>query len=167
MYDEKKIKLVKTTVTVVISVLLLVLGVVIGSSLNRSTTDKNTSETKVESVEKKSKDLTTKEVKDFLIAYYTKKDLGENRNRYSPLVTVSMYNELVETENEPVNQAYKGYIVNQVFDSAEIYVDTENSSAIAIVSYKSTQRSEKGSDFNALENQFQQEAIDQNVMIKI
>ena len=36
--------------------------------------------------------LTEKWVKKFLIAYYTKKDLEENRNRYKEYMTEGMYN---------------------------------------------------------------------------
>ena len=33
-----------------------------------------------------------------------------------------MYNELVNVEKQPVNQAYKGYVVNQVLDTYKIYM---------------------------------------------
>ena len=56
----------------------------------------NTNEKQVK-VEKK-EELTTSTVKIFDCVLY-KKDLGENRNRYEPLVTSAMYNELVNVEN--------------------------------------------------------------------
>lgn len=93
------------------SLLLIVLIFLIGLSVGqRKQVNTNEKQVKVE----KKEELTTSTVKKFLIAYYTKKDLGENRNRYEPLVTSAMYNELVNVEKQPVNQAYKGYVVNQV-----------------------------------------------------
>ena len=96
------------------SLLLIVLIFLIGLSVGqRKQVNTNEKQVKVE----KKEELTTSTVKKFLIAYYTKKDLGENRNRYEPLVTSAMYNELVNVEKQPVNQAYKGYVVNQVLDT--------------------------------------------------
>lgn len=114
------------------SLLLIVLIFLIGLSVGQR---------KQVKVEKK-EELTTSTVKKFLIAYYTKKDLGENRNRYEPLVTSAMYNELVNVEKQPVNQAYKGYVVNQVLDT-----------------YKNTQRTKRNNDEGALKNQSNQEAM--------
>lgn len=88
-----------------------------------------------------------------------KKDLGENRNRYEPLVTSAMYNELVNVEKQPVNQAYKGYVVNQVLDTYKIYIDTENNEVIVDVTYKNTQRTKRNNDEGALKNQSNQEAL--------
>ena len=103
------------------SLLLIVLIFLIGLSVGqRKQVNTNEKQVKVE----KKEELTTSTVKNFLIAYYTKKDLGENRNRYEPLVTSAMYNELVNVEKQPVNQAYKGYVVNQVLDTYKIYIDT-------------------------------------------
>lgn len=62
--------------------------------------------------------LTEKWVKKFLIAYYTKKDLEENRNRYKEYMTEGMYNATVSEEETAQNQAYKGYVVNFEFQSA-------------------------------------------------
>lgn len=84
-------------------------------------------------------------VKNFLIAYYTKKDLGENRNRYLPFMTTSMYKLQVEQEDLPVNQAYKGYVLNQVFDGATIYIDESRLTAIATVNYTNLNVLKKGS----------------------
>lgn len=165
MYNQKKINRTKKIILTVGGLLLLLIGFLIG--WGSSQTQQAEKKAKIEIVEeenndtKKSKEqvLTTEDVNNFLVTYYTKKDLGENQNRYEPLVTTSMLNELIATENEPVNQAYKGYLVNQVFETADIYVDSVNSTAIAFVTYKNTQRSVKGSDENALENQTNQEAI--------
>lgn len=160
MYNQQKIAGTKKIVFLIASLLLVVLGVLIGVGLTGS--NKPTKEVKEISqavTAKPPKELSTKQVEAFLIAYYTKKDLGENRIRYEPLVTMGLLNELKEIELEPVNQAYKGYIVDQVFESADIYVDTVNSSAIAMVTYKNTQLATKGTYENSLANQTHQESI--------
>lgn len=145
---------------VVIGGLIFLIGLGIGIGITNKENSKKVEEPKKEVVTPpKAKEITNKQVKDFLIAYYTKKDLGENRKRYEPFVTTNMLNELIEIEAEPVNQAYKGYIVDQVFEKADIYVDTENQAAIATVSYKNTQLPTKGSYENALENQYHEEVI--------
>ena len=82
-------------------------------------------------------------MKDFLIAYYTKKDLEENRPRYKPFMTGSMYQEAIQEEQKPVNQTYKGYVVDQAFESASIYIDVEHKVALAQVQYTSTTLTEK------------------------
>lgn len=131
------------------SLLLIVLIFLIGLSVGqRKQVNTNEKQVKVE----KKEELTTSTVKKFLIAYYTKKDLGENRNRYEPLVTSAMYNELVNVEKQPVNQAYKGYVVNQVLDTYKIYIDTENNEVIVDVTYKNTQRTKRNNDEGALKN---------------
>lgn len=45
------------------------------------------------------------------MVYYTKKDLGENRNRYKEYMTDAMYNQAVLLENEPTTQTYS-YVVD-------------------------------------------------------
>lgn len=159
MYNLEKLNLAKKLIVVVAGVFLLLIGFLIGTSVASKTVKTEQPIIKEVKKEKATKALKTKNVKDFLIAYYTKKDLGENKNRYEPLVTTSMFQELQTEEESPVNQAYKGYIVNQVFEKADIYVDTENLAAIAIVTYKNTQRTTKGTDENALVNQTHHEAI--------
>ena len=98
------------------------------------------------------KDLTQSEVERFLIAYYTKKDLSENRDRYKPFMTESMYDKTVREEELPINQAYKGYTVNQVFQRANIYIDQTNLKVLVQVKFKNTQRVKKGSDDRAIKD---------------
>lgn len=149
MYNMEKLSRYKKIGFIGGSLLLIVLIFLIGLSVGQR---------KQVKVEKK-EELTTSTVKKFLIAYYTKKDLGENRNRYEPLVTSAMYNELVNVEKQPVNQAYKGYVVNQVLDTYKIYIDTENNEVIVDVTYKNTQRTKRNNDEGALKNQSNQEAM--------
>lgn len=158
MYDEKRIARIKKLGTIAVCILLLIAGFAAGFGMG-SSKKKAATEPEKPKVEEVKEELTSETVNKFLIAYYTKKDLGENRNRYEPLVTAAMYNELTTEEEQPVNQAYKGYVVNQVLDSAEIYVNTEDNSAICVVTYKNTQRMKQGTNEGALLNQSNQEAI--------
>lgn len=50
-------------------------------------------------------------------------------------------------------------MVNQVLDSANIYINTEEDTAICVVTYKNTQRIKIGTDEGALKNQSNQEAV--------
>lgn len=158
MYDTSRIKKYKKIGMTLIVIVAIALIYTIGFGIGSSKQKKAAKPVKQEVVENK-EELTTKDVKAFLIAYYTKKDLGENKNRYKPLVTTALFTELETEEAQPVNQAYKGYVVNQVLDSADIYIDTENDAAITIVRYKNTQRTKKGNDDGALKNQSNQEAV--------
>lgn len=83
-------------------------------------------------------------VKEFLIAYYTKKDLEENRNRYEPLMTQTMFNQEVDYENKPIAQTYKGYVVDFQFKDADIYIDEEKLTALVKVRYDNVLLSKKG-----------------------
>ena len=56
----------------------------------------------------------------------------------------------MNVEKQPVNQAYKGYVVNQVLDTYKIYIDTENNEVIVDVTYKNTQRTKRNNDEGAL-----------------
>ena len=115
------------------SLLLIVLIFLIGLSVGqRKQVNTNEKQVKVE----KKEELTTSTVK-----------------------TSAMYNELVNVEKQPVNQAYKGYVVNQVLDTYKIYIDTENNEVIVDVTYKNTQRTKRNNDEGALKNQSNQEAL--------
>lgn len=156
MYNENKMKRVRKLLIGVSVVVALIIGFGVGS-LGKKEANKEVEKPKVS--ETKSTTLTEERVKQFLIAYYTKKDLSENRNRYKPMMTEAMYKQETNQEDLPVNQAYKGYTVNQVFDSAKIYVDDTNLTAICEVTYHNTQLKEKNSIKNALKDQSNTESI--------
>ncbi|QQC72701.1 hypothetical protein I6I20_08285 [Lactococcus garvieae] len=149
----KRVKKLLIGVSVVVA---LIIGFGVGS-LGKKEANKEVEKPKVS--ETKPTTLTEERVKQFLIAYYTKKDLSENRNRYKPMMTEAMYKQETNQEDLPVNQAYKGYTVNQVFDSAKIYVDDTNLTAICEVTYHNTQLKEKNSIKNALKDQSNTESI--------
>lgn len=142
MYNENKIKIVKRIVVIITFMLGILTGVGITVTVYSKITPEVSTITKEE---EKEKQLDQETVKNFLIAYYTKKDLGENRNRYLPFMTTSMYKLQVEQEDLPVNQAYKGYVLNQVFDGATIYIDESRLTAIATVNYTNLNVLKKGS----------------------
>ena len=75
-------------------------------------------------------------VKEFLTQYYTKEKLGENNNRIKPYMTDSAYKEEVARQEESINQVYKDYMLDYRFESANIYVNTEENEAFAEVSYQ-------------------------------
>lgn len=158
MYNQGKIQKFKKIGIGAVCIVLILTGFSVGFGMGSVKQKQAVEPVKKEVVEKKV-ELTSGTVNKFLVAYYTKKDLGENRNRYEPLVTEAMFNELTAEENQPVNQAYKGYVVNQVLDIAEIYVNSEKNTVICTVSYKNTQRVKQGTDDGALKNQSNQEAI--------
>lgn len=154
MYNEKKVKIISRLAIVA----LLVAGILTGFGIGQLTSkSENKTETKASStakntIEEKTKknQLNTKDVEAFLIAYYTKKDLSENRSRYKPFMTKSMYTQETDIEDLPINQAYKGYVVNQVFDEADVYIDSENLVVLVDVKYHNTQLVEKGTTEGAL-----------------
>lgn len=87
MYNQKKLKTFKrvSLIVVIIFAVLVVggIGFTIGMS-GKQVAIKQVEKPKVIVDTKKLSDST---VNKFLIAYYTKKDLGENDNRYKPLMT--------------------------------------------------------------------------------
>lgn len=150
MLDTEKLKFLK--LAGLGFAVVLVLGLVFWFSL---ATTKNKQATKEEKpITKQMKkiegsEVTTAYVKDFLAAYFTKKDLGENRNRYLPFMTEAAYQQEVNSEEEPATQAYKGYVVDTKLKSATIYIDDVNHVALATVNYTQTQLQKKHDYTNA------------------
>ncbi|CAI3269259.1 hypothetical protein CIRMBP1230_00581 [Enterococcus cecorum] len=154
MRNEQKYRKTMRLVIIIVAVFSALFVFLIGKSYGYSkakTLYDNQPKTKVVKKEA-TKDLTQSEVERFLIAYYTKKDLSENRDRYKPFMTESMYDKTVREEELPINQAYKGYTVNQVFQRANIYIDQTNLKVLVQVKFKNTQRVKKGSDDRAIKD---------------
>ena len=146
MYNQKLIKMVKGLFMGVAAALCIVLGYSVAQVLlNLKQTSQSQEEVKQDKEEKQQEQLSLSEqqVEDFLIAYYTKKDLEENRPRYKPFMTDSMYQETVQEEQKPVNQTYKGYVVDQSYESGSIYIDKTHKVALAQIQYSSTTLAEK------------------------
>lgn len=150
MLDTEKLKRLKLAGLALAAI--LVLGLVFWFSLattkNAQTPNKGTSTTK-QTKKVEGTAVTPAYVKDFLTAYFTKKDLGENRNRYLPFMTEGAYQQEVNSEEEPATQAYKGYVVDTKLKSATIYIDEENHVALAQVTYTQTQLQKKKDYTNA------------------
>lgn len=139
MFDVKKLKILKCVGYSLLVILAVIIGVGIGQgssskSIKTKTTNENSSTKNV---------LSQKKVKDFLLNYYTKKDLGENRPRYKDFMTDALYQQTVAIENEPQNQTYKGFVVDYKFKDAQIYINNDNHQVIAQVNYVNTQLDEK------------------------
>ena len=69
-------------------------------------------------------------VNEFLTQYYTKEKLGENNNRIKPYMTDSAFKEEVARQEDSINQAYKDYMLDYRFESAQIYINTEANEAL-------------------------------------
>lgn len=148
MYNQRTISLLKYGGAALITVLLLSLGFGAGSIYEKTKIKRQVAKVQkkqgiMTQQESDQKQLTEQQVKDFLLVYYTKTDLEENRPRYKPYMTESMYEAAIKEEESAVYQAYKGYIVDQIFDTATIYIDRENHTALAQVTYTSVLLSEK------------------------
>ena len=154
MYKEKRVKLIRRLAIMVLFVAGILTGFGVGQLINKQEVknEPRQADTVKKTIEEKTKkkELSSKDVENFLIAYYTKKDLSENMKRYKPFMTSSMYTQETEIEELPINQAYKGYVINQVFDEADIYIDSENLVALVEVKFHNTQLVEKGTTEGAL-----------------
>lgn len=145
MYNQKLVRLLKGLATAVLASLFISFGygaAVVKQKLAQTKQEK-VAITTLPPEEKQSDQLTEDAVKEFLIAYYTKKELEENRSRYKPFMTESLYEMTLLEEDKPVSQAYKGYVVDQAFLEATIYVDKTNQAAIAQVAYENVLLQEK------------------------
>lgn len=151
MLDTEKLKFLKLAGLGLAA--LLVLGLVFWFNFGTTKTDQTTKEetktTTKQTKKAEGSELTADYVEAFLTAYFTKKDLGENRNRYLPFMTEGAYQQEVNSEEEPATQAYKGYVVNTKLKSATIYIDEENHVVLAQVSYTQTQLQKKNDYTNA------------------
>ena len=140
MLDETKIRYLKIIGYVFLVVIAVFVGVVIGQTSSGKTTKTGASETKQS---QKEEVLTQDKVEEFLLNYFTKKDLGENRKRYKEYMTDALYNQEVAKEDEPVSQTYKGFVVDFEYKSSEIFINQNSLSVITQVNYVNTLLDEK------------------------
>ncbi|MGT2963959.1 hypothetical protein [Streptococcus acidominimus] len=136
MYNERLVKVLKLGAAVITVVLVFILGYGTASVQSKM---KPKAVPSTQAVQKEEatppKELKRKEVEDFLVAYYTRKDLGENRNRYKPFMTEGLYTATVSEEDKPLEKTYQGYVVDRAYQDATIYIDTENKMVISQVRY--------------------------------
>ena len=140
MLDETKIRYLKIIGYVFLVVIAVFVGVGIGQTSSCKTTKTGASETKQSPKEEV---LTQDKVEEFLLNYFTKKDLGENRKRYKEYMTDALYNQEVAKEDEPVSQTYKGFVVDFEYKSSEIFINQNSLSVITQVNYVNTLLDEK------------------------
>ena len=157
MIDEFKVTFFKRIMMIAGIIIIFLIGLGFGS-MGKKTDNQSSSHTTSVKKAKEGQQLTESWVKQFLIAYYTKKDLEENRNRYKDYMTDGMYNAAVSEEETAQNQAYKGFVVNFEFKDAQIYIDKTNDKVICYVNYtndllqkkKSTEGAQLGVDNNTI-----------------
>ncbi|ESR10529.1 hypothetical protein DIX59_10155 [Streptococcus iniae] len=150
MIDEHQVERLKKMGYIFAGIMLLLVGYGLGA--RGKTTDSTNVVAKPTAKKVAAKEITQKQVKNFLIAYYTKKDLEENRNRYKNYMTDPMYSQEKSLEEQPVNQTYKGFVVDYKFKSADIYIDNVNHVALAKIYYTNTLLSEKNNYDKAQKN---------------
>lgn len=149
MMDEAKIKRLRFVVGGIVVCLLILFSFGLGQMTG---SPKKVKEQKNVPTSSQEQLLTYQYVEEFLTAYYTKKDLGTNRNRYKPFMTQGLYNQEVAKEEEPVTQTYKGYVVDFEFQEADIYINTKTNIAIVQVDYTNTLLERRGQYDNAQKN---------------
>ncbi|HEM3628758.1 TPA: hypothetical protein U1C31_001018 [Streptococcus suis] len=99
MLDTNKIKMLKFVSVAIGVILVFLLGFGFGQMGKSSTPAKETKKVEVATDKKNNEPVLTQEfVTEFLMVYYTKKDLSENRNRYKEYMTDTMYNQIVNLE---------------------------------------------------------------------
>ncbi|MGT2754547.1 hypothetical protein [Streptococcus ovis] len=137
MLDEQKFERLKKLAIFAVAAFLILLGFAFGK-IGKVPAKSETKQEVTVRKETDAKGLSTRYVEEFLIAYYTKKDLSENRNRYERFMTKTMYEREVVIEEKAVNQAYKGYVVDYVYQSSEIYINQKSQKVLADIHYTST-----------------------------
>lgn len=160
MIDEFKVTFFKRVMMIVGIIIIFLIGLGFGS-MSKKTDNQSSSHTTLTKKVKEGHQLTEGWVKQFLIAYYTKKDLEENRNRYKDYMTDGMYNATVSEEETAQNQAYKGFVVNFEFKDAQIYIDKTNDKVICYVNYTNDLLQKKNSTEGA------QLGVDNNTIIQL
>ena len=160
MIDEFKVTFFKRVMMIVGIIIIFLIGLGFGS-MGKKTDNQSSGQTTSTKKVKEGHQLTESWVKQFLIAYYTKKDLEENRNRYKEYMTDGMYNATVSEEETAQNQAYKGFVVNFEFKDAQIYIDKTNDKVICYVNYTNDLLQKKNSTEGA------QTGVDNNTIIQL
>ncbi|HEM3697669.1 TPA: hypothetical protein U1C85_000711 [Streptococcus suis] len=146
MFNQRLIKMTKIGLALVLAATFVAVGygaALVQQKLGPQTATIQESQEEQKNSQDTQANLTEEQVKEFLIAYYTRKDLGENQSRYKPFMTEGLYTATVSEEELPINQAYKGYVVDQVFESAQIYLNQEKNIAIVQVQYSNKLLQEK------------------------
>lgn len=116
------------------------IGFTAGKNLTKSL-DQKTIDARVDKVVKKEKKkldvatLNNKKVEAFLIQYFTKEKLGSNYGRLADFMTDTALAAEKERDQTPERQVSKDYEMNYQYQSADIYVNESNMTALADVTY--------------------------------
>lgn len=161
MVNQKLVTFIKTVAFILGAIVLVVMGYLVGDGVRGKQQQQAITQTQ-ESISQQSSSntaqngegITQQGVKDFLIAYYTRKELSENRNRFKPFMTEGLYQAIVNEEEKPVNQAYKGYVVDEVFTDANIYIDSVKNEVLVTVKYNQV--------YLAKKNNYEQSTVKNN-----
>ena len=139
MLNKMKARLLIGLGGLAVTSFMVMMGYTIGSQSVTNHTNKQiqTEAHKMLNKEKEKASVLSDElVNEFLTQYYTKEKLGENNNRIKPYMTDSAFKEEVARQEDSINQVYKDYMLDYRFESANIYVNTEENEAFAEVSYQ-------------------------------
>ena len=139
MLNKMKARLLIGLGGLAVTSFMVMMGYTIGSQSVTNHTNKQiqTEAHKMLTKEKEKASVLSDElVNEFLTQYYTKEKLGENNNRIKPYMTDSAFKEEVARQEDSINQVYKDYMLDYRFESANIYVNTEENEAFAEVSYQ-------------------------------
>lgn len=140
MLNKKLIKTFKVAVSIIVIIMVFAMGYFLGDGLRKNSANKTIKDT-LQQTKNSNKDIENQlkeKTQGFLIAFYTKKDLGENRDRYRPFVTEGMYNSMVSEEEKAVNKAYQGYIVDWEFVEDDMFINADKLEVLVKVTYKNT-----------------------------
>lgn len=134
MIDTVKLKLFKGIMTTIGVLIIFFIGLGLGQMGKNENQNTAVTTTKPQKAKEGSR-LTEDWVKQFLVVYYTKKDLEENRSRYKDYITEGLYQTVITEEDTAKHQAYKGFKVNYEFQSANIFINQTTQQVICKVTY--------------------------------
>ena len=141
MLNEKLVKKFRKIILVVGTIVIFLIGYLLGDAVRKSSDDQIIQSQNASlnlAGNKNLSEITKDNVQDFLIAFYTKKDLGENRERYKAFLTDGMYKSVVADEEKASTKAYQGYVVDWEYEGADIYINQEKKEVLVNVKYKNT-----------------------------
>lgn len=148
MIDTVKLKVFKGLMITVGILTIFFIGLGFGQMGKNEPSKNSVTAIKPKKIKEGSK-LTEDWVKKFLIAYYTKKDLEENRSRYKDYITEGLYQTVITEEDTAKHQAYKGFKVNYEFQSANIFINETTQQVICEISFTNDLLKAKDNTTNA------------------
>ncbi|HEO6727136.1 TPA: hypothetical protein VBB01_000644 [Streptococcus agalactiae] len=148
MIDTVKLKIFKGIMITIGILIIFFIGLGFGQIGKNENQNTAVTTTKLKKVKEGSR-LTEDWVKQFLVVYYTKKDLEENRSRYKPYMTEGLYQGVIAEEETAKHQAYKGFKVNYEFQSANIFINQTTQQVICEITFTNDLLKAKDNTTNA------------------